>query len=106
MKKLFLAALVSVTLAGCFGNNFSWTNARQIRQGMSEREVIALMGKPTRIQPSPIGLVYIWGHLNAVTGSVKTTSVIVNDALWLPLLSFWVITAYRSIFIDGLKITI
>ena len=59
MKKLFLAALVSVTLAGCFGNNFSWTNARQIRQGMSEREVIALMGKPTRIQPSPIGLVYI-----------------------------------------------
>ncbi|WP_315400231.1 hypothetical protein [Neisseria sicca] len=81
MKKLFLAALVSVTLAGCFGNNFSWTNARQIRQGMSEREVIALMGKPIRIQPSPIGLVYIWGHLNAVTGSVKTTSVIVNDGV-------------------------
>ncbi len=81
MKKLFLAALVSVTLAGCFGNNFSWTNAHQIRQGMSEREVIALMGKPTRIQPSPIGLVYIWGHLNAVTGSVKTTSVIVNDGI-------------------------
>ena len=24
-------------------------------------------------------------------------------ALWLPILSFWVIAAYRSIFIDGLK---
>ena len=44
MKKLFLTALFSVLLVGCAGTNFNWDNARQIKQGMNEKEAVALMG--------------------------------------------------------------
>ena len=81
MKKLFLTAFVSVLLAGCAGTNFNWDNARQIKQGMSEKEAVSLMGTPSAVRSSPEGLIYVWTHVNGMTGSIKTVSMVVKDGV-------------------------
>lgn len=78
MKKYLM--LVSVLfLCACAGTNFKWDNARQIRQGMTEQEVVSLLGTPTMTTSRSDGLVYVWSHANGMTGSVKSVSVVFKD---------------------------
>lgn len=48
MKKLALIFAALVLLAGCAtaGRQVNWDKARQVKVGMSEPEVTALMGSP------------------------------------------------------------
>jgi hypothetical protein len=41
------AALAALVLAARDGTGFKWDEARQIKAGMTEAEVVALMGPPT-----------------------------------------------------------
>ena len=80
MKNLILATVVTV-LAGCACTNFSWDNARQVKQGMNEQQVLTLLGKPNLTKSSPEGLVYVWSFANGLTGSVRTVSVVMKDGV-------------------------
>ena len=81
MKRLFTLAVSAVLLVGCAGTNFSWENARKIKEGMAEQEVLALLGTPTETKSAPEGLVYAWTHVNGMTGSVKTVSLVMKDGV-------------------------
>ena len=81
MKKVFALVISAILLAGCAGTNFSWDNARQIKQGMNEQEVLTLLGKPNLTKSSPEGLVYVWSFANGLTGSVRTVSVVMKDGV-------------------------
>lgn len=81
MKNLILAAVVAVGLAGCAGTNFNWNNARQIKEGMSEQQVLSLLGKPNMTTSTPNGLIYVWSFANGFTGSARSVSVIMKDGV-------------------------
>lgn len=70
--------LLAITLSACAGTAFQWDTARQIKAGMSEQEVQALMGPPYLVQSKPDGLVWVWSHAGAFSG-VKTVSVVFRD---------------------------
>ncbi|HFC8542723.1 TPA: outer membrane protein assembly factor BamE [Neisseria weaveri] len=78
MNKLAAILLISF-LTACAGTNFKWDNARQIKQGMTEQEVVNLLGTPTMTTSRSDGLVYVWSHANGMTGSVKSVSVVFQD---------------------------
>lgn len=78
MKKILVVALIGL-LTACAGNNFNWDSARQIKEGMSEAEMLTLMGNPNAVKSDANGLIYVWTHVNGLTGSVKTVSAVVKD---------------------------
>lgn len=78
MKKLIMLFCVCF-LAACAGNNFNWDNARKIKEGMPESEMLEIMGKPNAVKSDSNGLVYVWTHVNGLTGSVKTVSAVVKE---------------------------
>lgn len=78
MKKI-AAILFSLILAACAGTNFDWDTARQIKEGMSEAEVVRLMGNPTASRATENGIVYAWTHVNGMTMATKTVSVVFKD---------------------------
>ncbi len=79
MKKVLALGMAILGLIGCAGTNFNWDNARQIKEGMPESEMLSLMGKPSAVKSNPDGLVYVWTHVNSMTGSIKTVSSVVKD---------------------------
>nr|DAS44423.1 MAG TPA: SmpA / OmlA family [Bacteriophage sp.] len=81
MKNLILAAVVAAGLAGCAGTNFNWNNARQIKEGMSEQQVLTLLGKPNMTTSTPNGLIYVWSFANGFTGTARSVSVIMKDGV-------------------------
>lgn len=40
------AAILCIALAGCAGTQFEWENADKVHDGMTEGQIIALLGKP------------------------------------------------------------
>lgn len=76
MKNLILAVVVAAGLVGCAGTNFNWNNARQIKEGMSEQQVLSLLGKPNMTTSTPNGLIYVWSFANGFTGTARSVSVI------------------------------
>ncbi len=42
---------VMTAVSGCAGTNFRWEDTEKVKQGMTEEEVIAILGKPySRVQ--------------------------------------------------------
>lgn len=72
-KKIAIIALIasSAMLAACAGSGpIKWDNARQVKEGMTEQEVMALLGKPYRVSASPDGTQkWLWVYANGLTGS-------------------------------------
>ena len=81
MKNLILAVVVAAGLAGCAGTNFNWDNARQVKEGMSEQQVLSLLGKPIMTTSKPNGLFFVWSFANGFTGSARCVSVIMKDGV-------------------------
>ena len=81
MKNLILATVVAAGLVGCAGTNFNWDNARQVKEGMSEQQVLSLLGKPNMTTSTPNGLIYVWSFANGFTGSARSVSVIMKDGV-------------------------
>jgi hypothetical protein len=66
-----LGALVCVVgLAGCAaGTNFSWEDTERVHPGMTEQEVVAILGKPyTRQQSNGQTTKLVWAHAGAFSG--------------------------------------
>lgn len=75
MTRKALLVLASILLAACAGTPFRWSEARQIRQGMTKSSVIALVGEPTRVSTIPQGTRYVWVWVNTLAGSTRTLLV-------------------------------
>lgn len=66
-------------LAGCAGTNFEWSNARQLKTGMTQAEVTALMGRPYLVKSEGAGRVkWVWSWA-AGFGGHKAMSVAFQD---------------------------
>lgn len=74
MKKSIIAlALFAVVggFSGCAGSGaIKWDNARQVKAGMTQQEVVGLMGQPYSVASTADGSVkLIWVHVGALGGS-------------------------------------
>lgn len=82
MKRRILAAVVPVLLAGCAtaGNDFSLTTVESLNAGMSQSEVIALLGQPTgRTRLADGSSQLIWSHAKAnAFGSARSKAVVLR----------------------------
>ncbi len=65
-------------LSACAGTDFKWDNARQIKAGMTEADVTAIMGRPYLVQSTSGGVKWVWAQGNAL-GQSKSVSVVFVD---------------------------
>ena len=68
MKKLLSLLAISLLVA-CAGTPFKWDAARQIKEGMTEKEVTALMGAPYMVTSAGEKQTWVWSHANAFGGA-------------------------------------
>jgi len=78
MINRILIAATALAMSACAGTNFKWDDARQIRTGMTEQEVTALMGQPYLVKSEGSKLTWVWSHANAL-GASKAVSVVFVD---------------------------
>ena len=79
MKRL-LVITAAFFLAACAGTAFKWNEARQIKAGMSKKEVTALVGTPNRITTiDDQSQRYVWVWVNTFSGSTRTLVVDFKD---------------------------
>lgn len=72
-------ALLTLALAGCAGTNFSYEKASHVQVGMTEGEVVKIMGRPYQVISMPDSERWIWSHANGLTGSAKAMSMEFRD---------------------------
>jgi hypothetical protein len=65
-------------MAACAGTPFNWETARQIREGMTEQEVTALMGAPYAVKATAEGQIWVWSYADSFSGS-KSVSVVMKS---------------------------
>lgn len=73
-----IVALLGLVLAACAGSDFDWDQARKIKPGMSEPELVSLMGKPHTVSTQGERQVWVWVYVGAFSGS-KSVSAILKD---------------------------
>lgn len=80
MKIIYVWLLTATLfLGGCAGVNFDWDDARQVSIGMSQDEVITIMGNPSHISSYGDGTtLYQWVFATGF-GSVKQFTVKFDD---------------------------
>lgn len=78
MRNFISAFVVMAALAGCAGTNFSYDQARRVQLGMTEAEVMQVMGRPYSVVSRPDGQMWIWSRANAF-GSAKVVSFRLKD---------------------------
>lgn len=80
MKQLTrpIIAALALILSACAGTAFKWDSARQIKAGMNEQEVTAIMGPPYLVKSQKDGITWVWSYADAFSGS-KVVSVVFND---------------------------
>ena len=76
---LWIPLLSAALCAACAGSDFQWDKARQIRPGMTEDEVSALMGPPSDVRTQTYGVTWTWAYINPLEGSARATSVGFRD---------------------------
>ncbi|MBJ2345588.1 MULTISPECIES: outer membrane protein assembly factor BamE domain-containing protein [Pseudomonas] len=74
---LLLASLI--TLSGCAGTDFSYDEARKVQVGMTEEQVVQLMGPPYSVVSRADGQMWVWSHANGVTGASRVISFKIKD---------------------------
>lgn len=79
MKRLFILLLLCMAMLGCAGTPFSWDRAREVKLGMTTKQVIDIMGQPTTASWRDNNTqVFVWVDVNAFTGT-KSFSVHFTD---------------------------
>lgn len=75
----WLTAACTVWLCiACAGTHFEWDKARQIKAGMTESEVTALLGKPYLVTSSDAGVRWVWAY-GEFTGASRSVTVFFRD---------------------------
>ncbi len=80
MNAAIRSTLIATTLilSACAGTHFDWASARQIKTGMTEQDVTAIMGPPYLVKSQNGGITWAWSYADAFTGS-KAVSVVFVD---------------------------
>lgn len=80
MKTLISIFATAVAVSACaYGSQFEIEKARLIKPGMTEQEVIALIGKPFSRTQRVGDEVLTWANYNTLDGSSKVVSLIMVD---------------------------
>lgn len=80
MKKLLLMITFAALLTGCAaGTPFTYDSARQVKIGMTEAEVVSLMGNPYSVTSRNDEQMWVWSHANAMTGASRVVSFKMKD---------------------------
>lgn len=74
---LVLAALLA--LSGCAGTDFSYDEARKVQVGMTEDQVVQIMGPPYSVVSRADGQMWVWSHANGMTGASRVISFRMKD---------------------------
>jgi len=77
MKQLIFA-FVFAALAACAGTPFKWDDARKITEGMTTKEVTALVGAPNSVSSHGDSLIYVWVYVSSFSGS-RTLTITFKD---------------------------
>lgn len=77
--RALIAATALAVLVGCAGTNFSYDKARQVEIGMTEAELVGLMGSPYSVTSRPGSQLWIWSHANGLSGSSRAVSFELRD---------------------------
>ena len=77
MKKIIIMVAILTTLVGCAtaGKKIDWQKARQLKLGMNEAEVTALMGTPYMVSSRDGTQRWIWTYVNGFSGAMSTMTV-------------------------------
>lgn len=77
LRRLAFAAML-ITLAACAGTPFEWSDARRVTLGMTEPEVLNIMGKPYSSRSNGDGVTWVWSYANTFSGT-RAVSVVFKD---------------------------
>lgn len=72
------AVIVAVVLSSCAGSSFNWDQARSIKTGMTEAQLVDVMGKPYMVTARGDSQIWVYSHANAFAGA-KSVSFILKD---------------------------
>lgn len=67
--KSLITALSFCLLVACAGTQFSWEDTEKVKNGMTESEVIAILGKPYSRSQSGNNSKLIWSFATAFGGA-------------------------------------
>ncbi|MBL7989297.1 MAG: outer membrane protein assembly factor BamE [Chlorobi bacterium] len=75
-----VALIVCNVAAGCLPTSkFNMENARKVKSGMTEEEVIALIGEPTSVSVNPMYTILMWSYVNRITRQYQTVTLYSKD---------------------------
>ena len=77
-NKIIIAALC-LCLGGCYGTRFSYDEARQVQVGMTDEQVIDIMGNPYQIRSQLNGEQWLYHYVNGFTMGSKSVSFWIKD---------------------------
>ena len=69
MRTIIAIALLAAVLSGCAGTQFSYDKARTVEVGMSEYEVLHIMGRPYSVVTRGDEQMWVWSHATAWGGA-------------------------------------
>lgn len=79
MKKHLSMLTAALALSACaVGTPINWDKARQVKVGMSESEVTALMGRPYMVSSRADGQRWIW-TLGTALGGAESMSIVMRE---------------------------
>lgn len=75
--KMIAAIILAISVTACAGSGkINWNNARQVKLGMSEQQVTALLGRPYSVTAKPDGTqIWVWVNANGMTGSTSSIAI-------------------------------
>lgn len=79
MRAFISAVVVVLALTGCAGTDFSYDEARRVKLGMTEDQVVQLMGAPYSVVSRADGQMWVWSHANGLTGASRVISFKFKD---------------------------
>ncbi|UVL26835.1 outer membrane protein assembly factor BamE domain-containing protein [Pseudomonas donghuensis] len=74
MRKFVAVVALAAVLGGCAGTNFTYDQARQVKVGMTEDQVVELMGPPYSVVSRADGQMWIWSYANGMSGASRVVS--------------------------------
>lgn len=74
-----LVIYLAATMVGCAGTRFSFEDARRVKVGMTETEVVDIMGRPYSVNSRGDVQVWIWSFANGISGGHRTVSFVFKD---------------------------
>jgi len=72
--KPYIAAAVLVLVTACAGTPFNWEDTAKIKDGMSEPEVVSILGRPYSRTQSGNRSTLVWSYAQGFGGGAKAVA--------------------------------